>query len=54
MQLFVSPKLALDGGLSVGFGKMGSIKVDGAAQPGGAVVSNSTTTRIRFGANWYP
>jgi Outer membrane protein beta-barrel domain len=54
MQIFVSPKLALDGGLSLGIGKLGNVKVDGQRQPGGGTLSNTTTTRIRFGANWYP
>jgi hypothetical protein len=53
VQLFVSPKLALDGGLSVGVGKLGNIKVDGQRQDWGTP-NNTTTTRIRFGANWYP
>ena len=54
MQLFLSPKLALDGGLSMGFGKLGNVKVDGQRQDGGETLNNTTTTRIRFGANWYP
>jgi hypothetical protein len=53
VQVFVSPKLALDGGLSVGVGKLGNIKVDGQRQDWGTP-DNTTTTRIRFGANWYP
>ena len=53
VQLFVSPKLALDGGLSIGVGKMGNIKVDGQKQTTQGLES-TTTTRIRFGANWYP
>jgi hypothetical protein len=53
VQVFVSPKLALDGGLSVGVGKMGNIKVDGQRQDWGTP-DNTTTTRIKFGANWYP
>ena len=52
-QLFVSPKLALDGGLSLGVGKLGNVKVDGQHQDWGTP-NNTTTTRIRFGANWYP
>jgi hypothetical protein len=53
MQYFVSPTLALDGGLSVGVGKMGNVKVAGQRQ---AVpdLNNTTTTRLQFGANWYP
>jgi hypothetical protein len=53
VQVLVSPKLALDGGLSVGVGKLGNIKMDGQRQDWGTP-DNTTTTRIRFGANWYP
>ena len=53
VQLFVSPKLALDGGLSIGVGKMGNIKFDGEKQNTQSL-ENTTTTRLRFGANWYP
>jgi hypothetical protein len=53
VQVFVSPKLALDGGVSVGVGRMGNIKVDGEKQDWGTP-DRTTTTRIRFGANWYP
>jgi len=53
VQMFVSPKLALDGGLSIGMGKMGNIKLDGPSQIT-QNLENTTTTRIRFGANWYP
>jgi hypothetical protein len=52
-QVFVAPKLALDGGLSLGFGKMGNVKVDGQKQDWGTP-NNTTTTRIMLGANWYP
>jgi hypothetical protein len=53
MQYFVSPVLALDGGVSIGMGKMGNVKVDGRRHDAGTP-DNTTTTRIRFGANWYP
>jgi hypothetical protein len=53
VQVFVSPKLALDGGVSVGVGRMGNVKVDGQRQDWGTP-DRTTTTRIRFGANWYP
>jgi hypothetical protein len=53
VQMFVSPKLALDGGLSIGVGKMGNINLDGVHQPT-QNLDNTTTTRLRFGANWYP
>ena len=47
------PSLALDGGVSVGVGRMGNIKVDGQRQDWGTP-ERTTTTRLRFGANWYP
>jgi outer membrane protein with beta-barrel domain len=53
VQVFMSPKLALDGGVSVGVGRMGNIKADGQRQDWGTP-DRTTTTRIRFGANWYP
>ena len=53
MQVFVSPKLALDGGFSLGLGKFGNVKADGVRQNWGTP-NNTTTTRLRFGANWYP
>jgi outer membrane protein with beta-barrel domain len=53
VQVFVSPKLALDGGLSIGVGKMGNIKFDGQKQITQSL-ERTTTTRLRFGANWYP
>jgi hypothetical protein len=53
VQLFVSPKLALDGGLSIGVGKMGNVKLDGQKQ-GTQGLESTTTMRLRFGANWYP
>jgi hypothetical protein len=53
VQVFVSPRLALDGGVSVGVGRMGNVKVDGQRQDWGTP-DRTTTTRIRFGANWYP
>jgi hypothetical protein len=53
VQMFVSPKLALDGGLSIGVGKMGNIKLDGETQTT-QNLQNTTTTRLKFGANWYP
>jgi Outer membrane protein beta-barrel domain len=53
VQYFVSPSLALDGGVSLGIGKMGNVKVDGQKEDWGTP-NNTTTTRIRFGANWYP
>lgn len=53
LQVFVSSALALDGGISLGFGKMGHVKVDGQRQDWGTP-DNTTTTRIRLGANWYP
>jgi hypothetical protein len=53
MQYFVSPVLALDGGVSLGMGKFGNVKIDHQTQlmP---EMNNSTTARVQFGANWYP
>ena len=53
VQIYMSPKLALDGGLSLGTGRLGTIKVDGQRQDWGTP-DRSTSTRLRFGANWYP
>jgi hypothetical protein len=53
VQLFVSPKLALSAGDSVGVGRMGNVKVDGHREDWGTP-DHTTTTRIKFGANWYP
>jgi outer membrane protein with beta-barrel domain len=53
VQMFLSPKLALDGGVSLGVGKFGNIKANGEKQDWGTP-DNTTTTRLRFGANWYP
>lgn len=53
VQVFVAPRLALDGGVSLGVGRMGTVKVDGQRQDAGTL-NNTTTTRLRFGANWYP
>ena len=53
LQYFVSPRLSLDGGLSLGLGKFGNEKIDGRntdAPP----VKSSTTTRVMFGASWRP
>jgi hypothetical protein len=53
LQYFVSRNVALDGGVSVGFGKMNTFKVAGQKQAV-PTFNNSTTTRLQFGANWYP
>ena len=53
VQYFMSPKLALDAGVSVGFGKLGTLKVDGQKEQT-PQLNNSTTARLLFGMNWYP
>lgn len=53
VQVFVAPSLSLDGGISVGVGKLGNVKVDGPAEDWGTP-NNTTTTRLKLGANWYP
>ena len=53
VQYFVSPKISLDGGLSLGLGKFGNEKIDGQ-HTDIPTMKNSTTARVMFGANWYP
>ena len=53
MQYFVSPTLALDGGVSVGMGKFGNVKIDHQKQVM-PEMNNSTTARVQFGASWHP
>jgi hypothetical protein len=53
MQYFLTPALALDGGVSLGMGKFGNVKIDHQRQimpP----IGNSTTMRVQFGASWHP
>ena len=52
VQYFVSPKLAIDGGLTVGFGKFGSYEEDGDDEDIDA--DNTTAIRMRVGVSWYP
>jgi len=52
VQYFVSPKLALDGGVSVGVGKFDNIEIDD--EDDDIEVDNTTTLRFRAGVNWYP
>jgi outer membrane protein with beta-barrel domain len=52
VQYFVSPKLSLDGGLSLGLGKFGTEKIDGRSTDA-PPVSRSTTTRVQFGASMH-
>jgi hypothetical protein len=53
IQYFLSPNLSLDGGLSLGVGKFGDVKIDHQTQVM-PEMNNSTTARLQFGANWYP
>jgi opacity protein-like surface antigen len=53
LQYAVSPNLSLDGALSLGIGKMDNVKVGGQTTPV-PNFNNTTTTRLQFGANWYP
>jgi hypothetical protein len=52
LQYFLSPKLAFDGSLLFGFGKMGKFEVDGDDED--IDVDNSLSTRLKFGLSWYP
>jgi hypothetical protein len=53
VQYFVSPKLSLDGGLSLGLGKFSTEKIDGH-QSDTPPVKSTMTTRVQFGASWRP
>jgi hypothetical protein len=53
MQYFLTPALALDGGVSLGMGKFGNVKIDHVTQIMPSM-SNSTTMRVQFGASWHP
>lgn len=48
----ISPTLAVDGGLTIGFGRFGQQNVDGQSES--LNVNGSTTTRLRFGMTWRP
>jgi len=52
IQYFVSPKLSLDGGLSLGLGKFGTEKIDGH-RTDAPPVKSTMTTRVQFGASWH-
>jgi opacity protein-like surface antigen len=52
LQYFMSPRFAVDGGVNVGFGKFGTVKLDGHTVPE-VKAPNSTTARAMFGVNWY-
>jgi hypothetical protein len=52
IQYFLNPTTTLEGGLELGFGAFGHVK--GANGEGDVSVSNSTTTRLRFGVIWRP
>ena len=52
MQYFLSPNLALDGGVSLGFGKFDKQKIRGHKED--LEVNNSLSTRVKMGVNWYP
>jgi hypothetical protein len=52
-QYFLSPQLALDGGVSVGLGRFGGdITVNGERFPV-PKLERSTIARVMFGVNWY-
>jgi hypothetical protein len=48
----ISPTLAVDGGLTIGFGRFGHADIDGDSGP--MDVNGSTTMRLRFGMTWRP
>jgi hypothetical protein len=52
MQWFLSPRLALDGGVELGMGTFDHTKDQ--AGDHGLQVNGSSTSRLRFGVNWHP
>jgi hypothetical protein len=48
----ISPTLAIDGGLALGFGRFGHAEIDGESGP--FDVNGSTTIRLRVGMTWRP
>jgi hypothetical protein len=52
VQHFISHNLALDGGVTLGLGKMGHLDDDGEKET--LSVNNSTSIRMRFGLTWRP
>ena len=52
LQYALSPRLALDSELRVGFGKFGQYEEDHDKQS--ITVDNSRSTRVRVGFSWYP
>jgi hypothetical protein len=51
-QYFLSPTLAIDGAVSIGVGKFGTLRVD--RERLAVQTANSTTTRLLAGLSWYP
>src|SRR5262245_5623668 len=52
MQHFISPKVALDGGVEFALGKFGKVEADGDSET--LTVNGTNTIRLRFGINWRP
>lgn len=52
IQYFLSPALAIDGGVTVGLGKFGTLKRDQDRLK--VDTANSTTARLMAGLSWYP
>jgi hypothetical protein len=52
MQYFLSPRLALDGGVELGMGSFDHAKGLDGDHP--IQVNSSSTSRLRFGVNWHP
>ena len=52
VQYFLSPKLAIDGGLNVGFGKFGKLEIDD--DDNDIDVDNTTAIRLRVGVSFFP
>ena len=48
----ITPTLAVDGGLSLGFGRFSQSEIDGESGP--LAVNGTTSIRLRVGMTWRP
>jgi hypothetical protein len=53
LQYFLSPQLALDGGVNVGFGRFGGTLTDNGVSVPVPRLERTTIMRVMFGVNWY-
>jgi opacity protein-like surface antigen len=54
LQYFLSPRLALDGGIQASVGKLNSLRIDGDEVDLGPSEIDITTSRLQIGLAWHP